>query len=50
MAEVLNCDEINKDIDVAIEYKFNESKHRIDFILYGKNDKNSVVMIFELKQ
>lgn len=39
------------DIDVAIEYKINQNKERIDFILYGRDDiGNKNVVIIELKQ
>lgn len=50
MAKILNSNEINKEVDCAIEYKFNDSKNRIDFIVYGKNNIQSCLMIFELKQ
>jgi hypothetical protein len=50
MANILNDNAINKEIDCAIEYKFNASRNRIDFIVYGKKDENKCLMIFELKQ
>lgn len=50
MAHILNDNSINKEIDCAIEYKFNASRNRIDFIVYGKKDENKCLIIFELKQ
>jgi hypothetical protein len=50
IAKILNDDSINKEVDCAIEYKFNESKNRIDFMIYGKKSESKCLMIFELKQ
>lgn len=51
LAKLLNDDMINKDINVAIEYKFDITKNRIDFLIYGKNeDDNDSIVIVELKQ
>lgn len=51
VAEALNDDSVNKDINVAIEYQSVINKSRVDFLVYGKdeNDKDSVVIV-ELKQ
>lgn len=51
MASVLNDDGIDKEINVAIEYKFETSRKRIDFLIYGLNESNQESMvIIELKQ
>ena len=51
VADALNYDDVNKDLNVAIEYKFDVTKNRIDFLVFGndENDKNNIVVI-ELKQ
>lgn len=50
IAEALNDDEIDKDINVAVEYKLDVSSNRIDFLIYGKNyDGNNALVIVELK-
>lgn len=51
IADVLKVSDTDDDIDVAIEYKFNQSKDRIDFVIYGKddNDQDNLIVI-ELKQ
>lgn len=51
IAQVLSDPSIDKDIDVAIEYKLPLTKNRIDFILYGNDEygKGNMVII-ELKQ
>jgi len=51
IADVLDDPEIDKDIDVAVEYKLPLTKNRIDFILYGNdNDGKGNMVIIELKQ
>ena len=51
MANILDDKEINKEINIAVEYKFETSKQRIDFIIYGLNGNNHHSMvIIELKQ
>lgn len=51
MSKVLDSNEIDKDIDVAIEYKPTTAKNRIDFMVYGRNSKNEdSLVIIELKQ
>lgn len=51
VARALNKAAIDKDVKVAIEYKINQQKTRIDFIVYGLDDKGSKnVIIVELKQ
>ena len=37
ISNVLKKTSTDDDIDVAIEYKFNQSKDRIDFLIYGKD-------------
>jgi len=51
MFHAMNSDEIPGDTGVAIEYRLNGRRFRIDFMLSGKNDagKESLVII-ELKQ
>lgn len=51
ISDALSHDDINKDINVAIEYQSILNKSRIDFLVYGKNedDKDSMVIV-ELKQ
>lgn len=51
IAEVLNNTNTDDDVDVAIEYKINQSRDRIDFMIYGRDsENNSNVIILELKQ
>jgi len=51
MAKVLNDQDIDKNIDISIEYKPTIQKNRIDFLIYGKNDRDEDnVIIVELKQ
>ena len=51
IANVLKTAETDNDIDIAIEYKINQSHDRIDFMIYGKDaeDRSSVIIV-ELKQ
>ena len=51
MARVLMASEIDRNVDVAIEYKLVQSRDRIDFLICGNDDsgKENVVVI-ELKQ
>ncbi|MDY0278910.1 MAG: hypothetical protein RBQ97_12585, partial [Acholeplasma sp.] len=51
VAKALNQNGINIYLNVAVEYKFDVTRNRIDFLIYGKDDfdKNNVVVI-ELKQ
>lgn len=51
IADTLRDDSISKELNVAIEYKLETTKNRIDFLIYGKNneDCNSMVIV-ELKQ
>lgn len=51
VAKALNHKDIDKDINVAVEYKSEITMNRFDFVLYGvdENNKESVVII-ELKQ
>ena len=51
VAQALAKSKIDRNVDVAIEYKINQQKTRIDFLIYGEDDlghKN--VVIIELKQ
>jgi uncharacterized protein len=51
MARVLDDNEIDKNINVAIEYKFETSKQRIDFLIYGLDEySHDSMVIVELKQ
>lgn len=51
MAKVLDDPEIDKEINVAIEYKFDITKNRLDFLIYGFDDNNQEnVVVIELKQ
>ncbi len=51
VAGALDDDSVSKDINVAIEYKSQMNKSRMDFLVYGKNDKDEdSVVIVELKQ
>lgn len=51
MKNVLDDDEFDDDIRVAIEYQIPRTSKRVDFIIAGadKNDKNNVIIV-ELKQ
>lgn len=51
MKNVLNTEEINQDLHVAIEYQIPATSKRVDFIVSGKDDNDqSNVIIIELKQ
>ena len=51
VAQALEKSSIDRDVDVAIEYKINQQKTRIDFLIYGTDDDgNKNVIIVELKQ
>lgn len=51
VAKVLQKTSIDKNVKVAIEYKINQQKTRIDFLIYGIDDSNNKnVIIIELKQ
>ena len=51
IAKVFKNSDIDNDVDVAIEYKINQSKNRIDVLVYGNDDSNkSNVVVIELKQ
>jgi len=51
IANILDDKSIAKDINVALEYKLDVTKNRIDFLIYGKNESNSdSLVIVELKQ
>ena len=51
MAQVLMESDVDRDIDVAVEYKMVQSRDRIDFLICGndENGKENVVVV-ELKQ
>lgn len=51
MARVLMKASLPSDVDVSIEYKINQDRHRIDILIYGKDasDHKNVVIV-ELKQ
>lgn len=51
MARVLKESNIDRDIDVAVEYKLVQSRDRIDFLICGNDDSNQEnVVVVELKQ
>ena len=51
MARVLDDSDIDRDIDVAVEYKLVQSRDRIDFLICGNNaDDDPNVVVVELKQ
>jgi DUF2075 family protein len=51
VAQALEKSCIDRNVDVAIEYKINQQKTRIDFLIYGLDDYgNKNVIIIELKQ
>ena len=51
MAQVLRESEIDRDIDVAVEYKLVQSRDRIDFLICGNDDTgHENVIVVELKQ
>lgn len=51
MAKVLEQSKIDDDVDVSIEYKINQTKDRVDMIIYGKDDSNKQnLVVIELKQ
>ena len=51
MARVLSESDIDRDIDVAVEYKLVQSRDRIDFLICGNDDAgHENVVVVELKQ
>ncbi len=51
VSNALDDNSVNKKINVAIEYRFDLKKGRIDFLAYGLNENNQdSVVIVELKQ
>lgn len=51
ISDALSHKDINKDINVAIEYQSQLNKSRIDFLVYGKNENDiDSMVIVELKQ
>lgn len=51
MFKVMLDDEIDSNINVAIEYSIPRTKNRIDFLIYGEDDQSKEkVLIIELKQ
>ena len=51
MARVLQNSDVDRDIDVAVEYKLVQSRDRIDFLICGNDDQgNENVVVVELKQ
>lgn len=51
MKDVLDCREIPKDCDVAIEYNIPQTDKRVDFMILGKDKtENEHIVIVELKQ
>ncbi len=51
MADVLSQSKINRSVDVAVEYKIQQSRDRIDFLVCGNTfDGNRNVVVVELKQ
>lgn len=51
VAKALMSPLIDKNLDVAVEYKFDVSRKRVDFLIYGKSDSDQLsVVIIELKQ
>jgi len=51
MARVLQYSDLDKDIDVAVEYKLVQSRDRIDFLICGNDDNDHEnVVVVELKQ
>ena len=51
MAQVLSESDIDRDIDVAVEYKLVQSRDRIDFLICGNDDTgHENVVVVELKQ
>ena len=51
MASVLENSGINPDIDVAVEYKIQQTRDRIDFLVCGNDSQgSSSVVVVELKQ
>lgn len=51
VAQALDYDDVNKDLNVAVEYKFDVTRNRMDFLIFGNDeaDNNNIVVI-ELKQ
>ncbi len=51
VAKALKGTSMDRNIDVAIEYKINQQKNRIDFLVYGTDENGQRnVIIIELKQ
>ena len=51
MKDILNHDDINQELYVAIEYQIPTTSKRVDFIISGNDEhQNSNVVIIELKQ
>ncbi|HAS56668.1 MAG TPA: hypothetical protein DCR94_05495 [Firmicutes bacterium] len=51
IAKVLKVSNVDKDVDVAVEYRLKNSLERLDFLIYGlgSNNKKNMVIV-ELKQ
>ena len=51
VAEALKDDIVPKDVHVSVEYKLIDTKQRVDFLIYGKDEKDiENVVLIELKQ
>lgn len=51
LASILDHPTLDKEIDVALEYKIHQSGERIDFLIYGNdNQQEKKVIVIELKQ
>ena len=51
IAKALKNSNIDKDVDVAVEYRLKHSMERVDFIIYGLDSNNNKnIVIVELKQ
>lgn len=51
VAKALDSANIDKEINVAVEYKFDMTGNRVDFLVYGKDEnENDNMVIIELKQ
>ncbi len=51
LCKALTSTDIDRNIDVAIEYRLEPTNNRIDFLIFGNNEQNKeTVVLIELKQ
>ncbi len=51
IAKILKDSKVDKDVDVAVEYRLKNSLERLDFLIYGLDHENKKnIVIVELKR